>query len=309
MKDIVKGYLCAFISAFTYGLIPLFMIPIKKEESFSVDATLFYRFLIASGAIVFFLFYQKERLRISFREMLIMSLLGLLYALSAEFLFLAYDYLSPGIASTIFFSYPIIVALVLILFYKEKLTLPTLLSLLLVVAGVGVLSIKKGEALNYIGLGISLLGALVYALYILIVNKVRIESSGVKISFYSMLFSSLYFLVKSLLLRESITISSWALAGDLTLFAIITTSLSLVTLVYAVRYIGSTPTAIMGAFEPIVAVLISVGLFGEQLTPSLVIGGMVIITGVLIDILFRKHPKYSMAKKKNHSAIRMVFLR
>ena len=291
MKDIVKGYLCAFISAFTYGLIPLFMIPIKKEESFSVDATLFYRFLIASGAIVFFLFYQKEKLRISFREMLIMSLLGLLYALSAEFLFLAYDYLSPGIASTIFFSYPIIVALVLILFYKEKLTLPTLLSLLLVVAGVGVLSIKKGEALNYIGLGISLLGALVYALYILIVNKVRIESSGVKISFYSMLFSSLYFLIKSLLLRESIIISSWALAGDLTLFAIITTSLSLVTLVYAVRYIGSTPTAIMGAFEPIVAVLISVGLFGEQLTPSLVIGGMVIITGVLIDILFRKHPK------------------
>jgi putative membrane protein len=291
MKDIVKGYLCAFISAFTYGLIPLFMIPIKKEESFSVDATLFYRFLIASGAIVFFLFYQKERLRISFREGLIMSLLGILYALSAEFLFLAYDYLSPGIASTIFFSYPIIVALVLILFYKEKLTIPTLLSLLLVVVGVGVLSIKKGEALNYIGLGISLLGALVYALYILIVNKVRIESSGVKISFYSMLFSSLYFLIKSLLLRESISISSWALAGDLTLFAIITTSLSLVTLVYAVRYIGSTPTAIMGAFEPIVAVLISVGLFGEQLTPSLVIGGMVIITGVLIDILFRKHPK------------------
>ena len=220
-----------------------------------------------------------------------MSLLGILYALSAEFLFLAYDYLSPGIASTIFFSYPIIVALVLILFYKEKLTIPTLLSLLLVVVGVGVLSIKKGEALNYIGLGISLLGALVYALYILIVNKVRIESSGVKISFYSMLFSSLYFLIKSLLLRESIIISSWALAGDLTLFAIITTSLSLVTLVYAVRYIGSTPTAIMGAFEPIVAVLISVGLFGEQLTPSLVIGGMVIITGVLIDILFRKHPK------------------
>ena len=291
MKDIVKGYLCAFISAFTYGLIPLFMIPIKKEESFSVDAALFYRFLIASGAIVFFLFYQKERLRISFREGLIMNLLGILYALSAEFLFLAYDYLSPGIASTIFFSYPIIVALVLILFYKEKLTIPTLLSLLLVVAGVGVLSIKKGEALNYIGLGISLLGALVYALYILIVNKVRIESSGVKISFYSMLFSSLYLLIESLLLRESIIISSWALAGDLTLFAIITTSLSLVTLVYAVRYIGSTPTAIMGAFEPIVAVLISVGLFGEQLTPSLVIGGMVIITGVLIDILFRKHPK------------------
>ena len=289
MKDIVKGYLCAFISAFTYGLIPLFMIPIKKTESFSVGATLFYRFLIASGAILLFLCYQKQRLRISLREGLIMSILGLLYALSAEFLFLAYDYLSPGIASTIFFCYPIIVALVLVLFYKEKITLPTVLSLLLVVAGVGVLSIKEGSTINYVGLGISLLGALVYALYILIVNKVRIEASGVKISFYSMLFSSLYFWVKTLILGESIAIPSFSLVGDITLFAIITTSLSLVALVYAVRYIGSTPTAIMGAFEPIVAVLISVGLFGEALTSSLIIGGMVIIAGVLIDIIFRKH--------------------
>ena len=289
MKDIVKGYLCAFISAFTYGLIPLFMIPIKKAESFSVDVTLFYRFLIASGAILLFLCYQKQRLRISLREGLIMSILGLLYALSAEFLFLAYDYLSPGIASTIFFSYPIIVALVLVLFYKEKITFPTILSLLLVVAGVGVLSIKEGSTINYIGLGISLLGALVYALYILIINKVRIEASGVKISFYSMLFSSLYFWVKTLILGESIAIPSLSLVGDITLFAMITTSLSLVALVYAVRYIGSTPTAIMGAFEPIVAVLISVGLFGEALTSSLIIGGMVIIAGVLIDIIFRKH--------------------
>ena len=289
MKDIVKGYLCAFISAFTYGLIPLFMIPIKKAESFSVDATLFYRFLIASGAILLFLCYQKQRLRISLREGLIMSILGLLYALSAEFLFLAYDYLSPGIASTIFFSYPIIVALVLVLFYKEKITFPTILSLLLVVAGVGVLSIKEGSTINYIGLGISLLGALVYALYILIINKVRIEASGVKISFYSMLFSSLYFWVKTLILGESIAIPSLSLVGDITLFAMITTSLSLVALVYAVRYIGSTPTAIMGAFEPIVAVLISVGLFGEALTSSLIIGGMVIIAGVLIDIVFRKN--------------------
>ena len=271
MKDIVKGYLCAFISAFTYGLIPLFMIPIKKAEAFSVDATLFYRFLIASGSILFFLFYQKERLRISFR------------------LFLAYDYLSPGIASTIFFCYPIIVALVLVLFYKERITLPTVLSLLLVVVGVGVLSIKEGAVINYIGLGISLLGALVYALYILIINKVRIEASGVKVSFYSMLFSSLYFLVKALILGRSIAIPSLSLAGDITLFALVTTSLSLVALVYAVRYIGSTPTAIMGAFEPIVAVLISVGLFGEALTSSLIIGGMVIIAGVLIDIIFRKH--------------------
>ena len=288
MKDIVKGYLCAFISAFTYGLIPLFMIPIKKEESFSVDATLFYRFLIASGAIVFFLFYQKERLRISFREMLIMSLLGLLYALSAEFLFLAYDYLSPGIASTIFFIYPIMVALILGIFFKEKITLATTISLFIVVVGVGVLSIKDNFVINYIGLFVSLLGALMYALYMIIVNKTKINASGVKVSFYSMIFASLFFLVKTLVLGNSVTIPSLEIGTHLTLFALITTALSVVSLVYAIKYIGSTPTAIMGSVEPVVAVMISVGLFDETLTFSLIAGVIIIISGVLIDVVFNK---------------------
>ncbi|MBB1546971.1 MAG: EamA/RhaT family transporter, partial [Capnocytophaga sp.] len=47
MRDTVKGYLAALISAVTYGMIPLFMIPIK-QEGFSVDAALFYRFIITA---------------------------------------------------------------------------------------------------------------------------------------------------------------------------------------------------------------------------------------------------------------------
>ena len=54
MKDIVKGYLAAFISAVTYGMIPLFMIPIK-QQGFSVDAALFYRFITTSVFIMGYL--------------------------------------------------------------------------------------------------------------------------------------------------------------------------------------------------------------------------------------------------------------
>ena len=71
MKDIVKGYLAAFISAVTYGMIPLFMIPIK-QQGFSVDAALFYRFITASLFIMFYLFYRKETLRITPREVFIL---------------------------------------------------------------------------------------------------------------------------------------------------------------------------------------------------------------------------------------------
>ena len=289
MSDTLKGYLFALVSALTYGMIPLFMIPLKKLDFFSVDTALFYRFLIAAILILGYLvFYQKESVKINLKEGFVLSILGLFYALSAEFLFIAYDFLSPGIASTIFFIYPIMVALILGIFFKEKITLATTISLLIVVVGVGVLSIKDNFEINYIGLFVSLLGALMYALYMIIVNKTKINASGVKVSFYSMVFTSLFFLIKTLVLGNSVAIPSLEIGIHLALFSLITTALSVVSLVYAIKYIGSTPTAIMGAVEPVVAVMISVGLFDETLTFSLIAGVIIIISGVLIDVVFNK---------------------
>ena len=289
MGDTLKGYLFALVSALTYGMIPLFMIPLKKLDFFSVDTALFYRFLIAAILILGYLvFYQKESVKINLKEGFVLSILGLFYALSAEFLFIAYDFLSPGIASTIFFIYPIMVALILGIFFKEKITLATTISLVIVVVGVGVLSIKDNFVINYIGLFVSLLGALMYALYMIIVNKTKIKASGVKVSFYSMVFASLFFLVKTLILGNSVVIPSLEIGTHLALFSLITTALSVVSLVYAIKYIGSTPTAIMGAVEPVVAVMISVGLFDETLTFSLIAGVIIIISGVLIDVVFNK---------------------
>ena len=298
MSDTLKGYLFALVSALTYGMIPLFMIPLKKWGFFSVDTALFYRFLIAAILILGYLvFYQKESVKINLKEGIIFSILGLFYALSAEFLFIAYDFLSPGIASTIFFIYPIMVALILGIFFKEKITLATTISLIVVVVGVAVLSIKPknnddkddfGINYIYIGLFVSLLGALMYALYMIIVNKTKINASGMKVSFYSMVFASLFFLVKTLVLGNSVAIPSLEIGTHLALFSLITTALSVVSLVYAIKYIGSTPTAIMGSVEPVVAVMISVGLFDETLTFSLIAGVIIIISGVLIDVVFNK---------------------
>ena len=104
-----------------------------------------------------------------------------------------------------------------------------------------------------------------------------------------MLFASIYFLSKTLILGNSIAIPDMETSIHLSLFSFITTVLSVVTLVYAIKYIGSTPTAIMGAVEPIIAVAISVWIFQEEpLTLSLMLGVVIIIVGVLIDIIFNK---------------------
>lgn len=285
----IKGYLFAIISAFSYGLIPLFILPIKAID-FSIDITLFYRFFISSVFILGYLIYKKESLKLNRSELIIMVLLGLFYALSSEFLFLGYDYLTPGIASTILFVYPVFVALIMTFIFKEKITKLTILSLVIAITGVFVLSAKDSILdINFAGLCITMLCALFYALYIVVVNKSKIKASGTKITFYSLLFSSLYYLIKTFISGESLMIPTIGIFIDFVLFSLVTTVLSILALVYAIKLIGSTPTSILGALEPVVAVAVSVVLFGEMLTLSLIVGIVLILTGVIINIISNFH--------------------
>lgn len=281
----VKGYLLAAISAISYGLIPLFILPVKASH-FSLDTTLFYRFFIAAMFILGYLIYKKESLRVNRSEFMILVLLGLFYALSAEFLFMGYDYLSPGIASTILFVYPVIVALIMTFFFKEKITVLTVLSLVITIAGIIALSAKDGALdINLPGLLITLGSAAFYALYMVVVNKAKINASGFKITFYSLLFSAVFYLGKTLIMKESLLIPNVELFVNFTVFAFVTTVLSMSALVYAIKSIGSTPTSILGALEPVMAVAVSVVLFHEILTSSLMIGIALILTGVMINII------------------------
>ncbi|MCC9074441.1 DMT family transporter [Flavobacterium sp. F-65] len=281
----IKGYLFAIISAVSYGLIPLFILPIKAIN-FPMDTALFYRFFISALFLLAYLMYKKETIKVDRKEFFILLLLGVFYALSAEFLFLGYDYLSPGIASTILFVYPVIVALTMVFFFKERINKLTIVSLFITICGVFVLSTKDSVfSINFLGLAVTLICALFYALYIIVVNKAKIRGSSIKIAFYSLLFSSLYYLSKVILLNEPLVLPDVKFLLDITVFSLVTTVLSMSTLVYAIKTIGSTPTSIMGALEPVVAVGVSVILFHENLTLSLILGVCFIISGVIINIV------------------------
>ncbi|MDP9959809.1 DMT family transporter [Chryseobacterium lathyri] len=281
----VKGYLLGILSSVSFGLIPIFILPLKQAH-FSMDITLFYRFLFSASMVGGYLLYSKESFRINKKEALILAVLGICYALSSEFLFIGYDFLTPGIASTVLFIYPVIVALIMFFFYREKLTKLSIVSLLLAFAGVIVLCLKEnGLEINFAGLGIVMLSSLFYALYMVIVNKSDLKVSGFKLSFYSMLFTSAFFMIKASAEGESFAIPSISIFLNFTVFAFLTTVISSLCLVYAIKYIGSTPTAILGALEPVVAVMVSVFMFHERFTLNLLIGIMLILLGVTLNVI------------------------
>lgn len=281
----LRGYMLGVTSAVSYGLIPIFILPIKQAH-FSMDITLFYRFFFSALMVGGYLMYSRQNFRVNKKEALILAILGICYALSSEFLFIGYDFLTAGIASTVLFIYPVIVALIMFFFYKEKLNRLSIISLLLAFAGVIVLCLKgNGLEINFAGLGIVMLSALFYALYMVIVNKSNLKVSGFKLTFYSMLFTSMFFMTKSVIGNESFVIPSTAIFLNFLIFAFLTTVISSLCLVYAIKNIGSTPVAILGALEPVVAVMVSVLIFHENFTTNLLIGITLILLGVILNII------------------------
>ncbi|NML68504.1 EamA family transporter [Chryseobacterium sp. RP-3-3] len=295
----VKGYALGVLSSVSFGLIPIFILPLKQAH-FSMDITLFYRFLFSALMVGGYLLYSKESFRINKKEALILSVLGVCYALSSEFLFIGYDFLTPGIASTVLFIYPMIVALIMFFFYKEKLTKRAIASLLLAFAGVIVLCLKEnGLEINFAGLGIVMLSSLFYALYMVLVNKSNMKVSGFKLSFYSMLFTSAFFMIKAFTEDESFEIPSVSIFLNFIVFAFLTTVISSLCLVYAIKYIGSIPTAILGALEPVVAVMVSVLMFHEKFTTNLLIGIILILLGVILNVLSSNRQSRRLNKHKD----------
>lgn len=280
-----RGYFFACLSAISYGMIPLFALPLK-QSGVSFDVILFYRFLFTSALILLFLLGRKIDLKISKKEVLPLVFLGLMYALSSEFLFLGYDYMPAGVASTILFIYPVFVALLMGFLFKEKISWLTRGAIMLALGGVFVLNQGEGEfSMSLIGLIVVLLSALAYALYIVVVNKSAVrDMSGPKLTFYSIAFAGLFFGAKSVALGQ-MQLVSFQLSMEIALFALVTTVISCIALVYAIQYIGSTPTAILGSLEPVVAVGISVVLFHEPLTKNLMLGILLIVLAVVVIIL------------------------
>lgn len=284
----LKGFLYGIATSVTFGLIPLFTLPLMAK-GLIFDSILFYRFLLATAALGAMMLLKKETFRIQMRDVPVLILLGLLYTGSAMFLFWGYNFMGAGVATTIHFTYPIFVTLLMFVFFREKASWITWLAILLAIAGVANLSIKGSElTLDPLGMLIVILSAMAYASYIIVVNKSCVRSmNGRKLAFYVFIVSTLLFAVKAMS-NEGIQSVPDALSWmNLFLLAVVPTVISNITLVLAVHHIGGTLTSVLGAMEPVTAVCIGAFVFWEEFTWQSGLGILFIITAVTLIILSR----------------------
>lgn len=282
----VKGYFWGCLSSSTYGMIPLFAIPILGKGML-YDSLLFYRFTCTSLLIAMVMLFKKESFAITRKDLLPLISLGLLFALSAQCLFWGYQYLAVGTAATILFLYPVFVALLMAVLFKEK--IPKISQVAILIAFLGVSLLYKGDngaTLNLFGVGLLLSSAFMYALYIVIVNKSSVQHmAGSKLTLYAMVFSSIFFFIKSISSGGIQPFTDAISVYDLVMLALLSTVISNIAMVYSVQYIGSTTTAVLGAMEPVTAVCVGIFAFNEKFTQNLALGILLIVIAVSLIVL------------------------
>ena len=281
-----KGYILAAFAAAAYGTNPAFAVPLY-ETGMNPNSVLLFRYCIGIPILAILMGVRKLDFHLKKDELMPVYILGVLMALSSLALFESYNHMNTGVASTLLFVYPVMVAVIMTFFFRERFKSSLILCFIFMGAGLMLLMRTDGnEGINTYGFILVMVSALTYALYIVLVNGSKAISRipTTKLLFYVLIFGSSVFLFKIAAGTELMLPTKTSGWYNLIALAVIPTVLSLACTSAAIHIIGSTPTAIFGALEPVTAVILSVFFLGQTISAQEIVGGVLIVIATTIVV-------------------------
>lgn len=282
------GYIAGILAGVSYGTNPLFG-KVLMESGVPIMVMLFFRYAFAAVFLAVLMMLRKESFLAKRRELGLLILLGIFFAGSSVTLFCSYEFIPSGLATTLIYLYPVIVALIMV-FLRIYPSWQTWLAISATFGGILLLSTPSGDVqIRVPGILLAIGSALCYSLYLIIVNRSkRIRNvSEHTITLYSLVTGAILFATIRAFqggrINEGVdSVADW---GDLIGLAIIPTMISMLTIAISSRYIGPTKTAVLGVFEPLTAIFIGTLMFGETLTAKMAVGIAICVAAVVFMIV------------------------
>src|SRR5665647_2562857 len=129
--DKTKGILYIILSACAFGIMPI-LAKLSYIGGANTYTTLFLRFFFAAIMLLYYLKSKGISMKLTRKQLFLVLIIGVFgFTLTTSSLFMSYNYISIGMASMIFYTYPSIVTLLAHMFYKEKIYKRKIISLLI----------------------------------------------------------------------------------------------------------------------------------------------------------------------------------
>jgi drug/metabolite transporter (DMT)-like permease len=282
-NDKLNGVLYIILSAVSFGVMPI-LAKLAYNGGANSTTTLFLRFLFASLMILYYLKVNKISMKLNKKQVYLVVLLGIAgYSLTSASLFMAYNYISVGMATMLLYTYPAIVTLFSTIIFKEKVHLKKVLCLLLSIGGIFTMIEIGGTTYSPMGIVLGLVSSLCYSLYVLGASHKEIKAiNSYVMTFYVSILAAGSQLIGGLSTNTlKFNLEFYSLIAIL-LLAFISTVVALMAFLQGVKIIGSSNAAIFSTLEPIVSLILGVLILKEALTLRVVFGSMLIISSMIL---------------------------
>lgn len=277
-----KGKLFLFISALIYGIMPL-LASFGYRGGLNGITLSFLRCFLALPLLFIMIKADKKSLKLTRKQICDITWVGTIGgAIPILLLYLSYEYIAIGLATTLHFVYPLVIIIALTFLQKKKMSRITLCSVLLVTIGIfmfGDISIKVNKA----GIILALLSGILYSFYILYIDISKLyKLDHIVLTFYVMLIMSIIIFIFGFLVNGldfKATPFSWSMA---IIISFLTTLGAMPLLQMGIRFEGAATAGIISATEPITTMIAGAIFLGEYISTAQLLGGSLIIMGVLL---------------------------
>ncbi|WP_461612340.1 DMT family transporter [Clostridium sp. Marseille-QA1073] len=275
----IYGILYVVMSTTFFGIMPI-LAKVAYSGGANTQTTLFLRFSFVAIILFLYLRFKKISIKLKKNQLIFVFALGIIgYTMMSVLLFMAYNYMSVGIATMTLYIYPAIVTILSSVIYKERINTKKIICLSLCIIGIFIM-IDLGSASLVI---LSLLASLCYSWYVLGASSNYIKSiDSYVMSFYVSLSSALATFVIGLITNNlNFHIKAYGLVA-IVMIAFISTVVALMAFLQGVKIIGPSSAAIFGTLEPIVSLILGTLILGEALAFKTMLGSFFIITSMVI---------------------------
>jgi len=252
-------------------------------KGFAAAEILQYRFGVGALLLLaYFAVFDRQVLRASPRTILKALFLGVvLYPVQSLSFMTSLKYIPAATTSLILYFYPVSVSLLSALLFKTRLDRVVLFSLLLLVAGCGLVFYDAFlRSISHTGLALATVSMLIFSVYLIILEVLLRGENPRTISFYCVLSAALVYTVMSPPVRfPDLDLASKGLTLAL---GLVPTALAVTLLYRSVELIGSARASICSTLEPITTVLASAMVLGEDVVAIQVAGMALILAGIIL---------------------------
>lgn len=288
MNTKYKGILAVIISATIFGSMPL-MAKIVYQAGGNAISLTFYRFLLILPVLYLLIKRNdKETLKIEkdeFKKIALVATLG--YGATALLLYLSYNFIPSGMATTIHFIYPVFVIIGCILFFKEKPSIVKIIAVVLCVLGVIMFYDGNGD-INFTGIFLSFASSITFAFYTVYIDKSGLKKMNtMKLTFYLCIIAAAMMLIFSIV-TKTFTIKMEPIGWLMAILLSLSVGLGVNLFQIGIKTVGPQNTSILSTFEPITSVIIGVFLLDESFGIKTFFGIGLILVAVIIVSVFEK---------------------